>query len=92
MLEVIHQDATEMFNVGSITEARMCEYKELFMSEVNETAAECIYGENCPLHSENPPFNAKVLAAIKESKAMMSGEIFADWFHSFKDARNEWEV
>jgi len=57
----------------------------------SEPAKKCINGESCPFHAENPPFNAKVLAAIKESKAMMSGEIFADWFHNFKDALNEWE-
>jgi len=29
MLEVIHQDAIEMFKVGAITEARMREYDEM---------------------------------------------------------------
>ena len=56
-----------------------------------EPSKECIYGEKCQFYAENPPFNAEVLAAIKESKAMMSGEIFADWFHNFRDAMNEWE-
>jgi hypothetical protein len=40
-----------------------------------ETATGCIYGENCPLHAENPPFNAKVLAAIQEAKDIESGKI-----------------
>jgi len=28
-LKVIHQDAAEMYKIGAITEARMCEYDEL---------------------------------------------------------------
>ncbi|GBU27592.1 hypothetical protein R84B8_01126 [Treponema sp. R8-4-B8] len=61
------------------------------MSEVNKTKPDkdCIYGENCPLHAENPPFNSKVLAAIEESKAMMKGDIFADWYYSFKEAKED---
>jgi len=45
-----------------------------------ETATGCIYGENCPLHAENPPFNATVLAAIEESRAIMRGDIPAKNF------------
>jgi hypothetical protein len=45
-----------------------------------ETSTECIHGENCPLHAENPPFNAKVLAAIEESKAIMRGDIPTKWY------------
>ena len=41
----------------------------------NETATECIYGENCPLHAENPPFNAVTLAAMQEAKDIASGKI-----------------
>ncbi|WP_461256096.1 hypothetical protein [Treponema sp. R80B11-R83G3] len=32
MLEVIHQDATEMFKVGAITESEMREFDELCLS------------------------------------------------------------
>jgi DNA-binding transcriptional regulator YiaG len=32
MLEVIHQDATEMYKIGAITEARMREYDELCLT------------------------------------------------------------
>jgi hypothetical protein len=38
-----------------------------------ETIKECTYGD-CPLHAENPPFNAKVLAAIAEGDAIFTGE------------------
>ena len=54
-----------------------------------ETATECIYGEDCPLHAENPPFNAKVLAAIEESKAIMRGDIPAKWYKSLEEARKD---
>ncbi|GBU26841.1 hypothetical protein R84B8_00356 [Treponema sp. R8-4-B8] len=33
-----------------------------------ETATECIHGESCPLHAENPPFNAITFAAMQEAK------------------------
>jgi DNA-binding transcriptional regulator YiaG len=32
ILEVIHQDAKEMFRIGAITEARMREYDEMCLS------------------------------------------------------------
>ena len=35
----------------------------------------CAYGDDCPLHTDNPPLNAKVLAAIAESRAIMNGDI-----------------
>jgi hypothetical protein len=57
-----------------------------------ETATECIYGENCPLHAENPPFNANVLAAIEESKAIMRGDIPAKWYKSIEEARKDLDV
>ena len=54
-----------------------------------EIASECIYGQDCPLHGENPPFNAKVLAAIEESKAIMRGDIPAKWYKSLEEARED---
>ena len=54
-----------------------------------ETATECVYGEDCPLHAENPPFNAKFLAAIEESKAIMRGDIPAKWYTSLEEARKD---
>jgi hypothetical protein len=76
---------------------RFCQKKgifnieEFFMVTVTdtETATECIYGEDCPLHAENPPFNAKVLAAIEESKAIMRGDISAKWYKSLDEARKD---
>jgi len=54
-----------------------------------EAAAGCIYGEDCPLHAENPPFNAKVLAAIAEGDAIFKGEKPAKWYHSLEEARED---
>jgi len=54
-----------------------------------ESATGCIYGDNCPLHAENPPFNAKVLAAIAEGDAIFNGEIPAKWYTSLEEARKD---
>jgi len=54
-----------------------------------ETATECIHGTNCPLHAENPPFNAKVLAAIAEGDAIFNGEKSAKWYTSLEEARED---
>ena len=54
-----------------------------------ETAVECIYGDDCPLHAENPPFNAKVLAAIAEGDAIFNGEKPAKWYTSLEEARED---
>ena len=35
----------------------------------------CIYGDDCPLHAENPSFNAKVLAAMQEAKDIAAGTL-----------------
>ena len=35
------------------------------------------------------PYNAKVLAAMEESKAMMCGEIPAKWYKSIEEARED---
>jgi hypothetical protein len=61
------------------------------MIAVTETAAaaECIHREDCPLHAKNPPFNAKVLAAIEESKAIMRGDIPARWYKSLEEAQKD---
>jgi hypothetical protein len=47
-----------------------------------ETAGGCIYGDNCPFHAENPPFNAKARAAMQEARDIMSGKMPAKWYHS----------
>jgi hypothetical protein len=54
-----------------------------------EIAAGCVYGEDCPLHAENPPFNAKVLAAIAEGNAIFNGEKPAKWYTSLEEARED---
>jgi len=54
-----------------------------------ETIVDCAYGDDCPLHSENPPFNAKVLAAVAESRAIMRGDIPAKKYNSLEEARKD---
>ena len=55
-----------------------------------ETHIDCAYGDDCPLHSENPPFNAKVLAAVAESRAIMRGDIPAKKYNSLEKHRKTW--
>ena len=57
-----------------------------------EAATKCVCGDDCPLHAENPPFNAKVLAAIEESKAIMRGDIPTKWYKSLEEARKDLDV
>jgi hypothetical protein len=47
--------------------------------------AECIYGDDCPLHAENPPFNAVTLAAMQETEDIISGKIPSAWYRSPED-------
>ena len=56
----------------------------------DKTIDDCVY-EDCPLHAENPPLNAKVRAAIEESKAIMRGDIPAKWYNSLEDAQKDEE-
>jgi len=51
--------------------------------------ADCIYGEDCPLHAENPPFNAVTLAAMQEAEDIISGKIPGKWYHSIEEARED---
>ncbi|GHV91561.1 hypothetical protein AGMMS50268_20640 [Spirochaetia bacterium] len=53
-----------------------------------EAAEGCIHGD-CPLHRGNPPFNAKALAAIEESRAIMRGDMPAKWYHSIEEAQED---
>ncbi len=53
------------------------------------TLEDCVYGDDCPLHTDNPPFNAKVLAAVAESRAIMRGEIPAQKYSSLEEARKD---
>ena len=54
-----------------------------------ESIEGCVYGDNCPLHSENPPFNEKVLAAIEEGEAIFKGQKPAKWYKSLEEARED---
>jgi hypothetical protein len=56
-----------------------------------EVIDECIH-EDCPLHAENPPFNAKVLSAIAEGEAIFRGELPAKWYHSIEEAREDLSI
>jgi hypothetical protein len=40
-----------------------------------KTIKDCACGDDCPLHTENSPLNAKVLAAVAESIAIIRGDI-----------------
>jgi len=53
------------------------------------TLEDCAFGDDCPLHTDNPPFNAKVLAAIAESRAIMRGDIPAKKYNSLEEARRD---
>ena len=57
-----------------------------------ETTVECVYGDNCPLYTENPPFNAKARAAIEEARAIMRGDISTKWYHSIEEAREDLDI
>ena len=49
-----------------------------------ETIEACVYGDDYPLHTDNPPLNAKMLAAIAESRAIMNGDIPAKKYNSIR--------
>jgi len=57
-----------------------------------ETTTECIHGENCPLHTENPSFNAVTLAAMQEAKDIASGKIPGKWYNSLEEARKDLDI
>jgi hypothetical protein len=67
------------------------EFSMLATKPETEATVDCIYGE-CPLHAENPPLNAKVLAAIEESRAIMRGDIPAKWYTSLEEARKDLNI
>ena len=43
----------------------------------------------CPVCAENPPFNAKVRAAITEGDAIFFGEKPAKWYSSFEEGQKD---
>jgi hypothetical protein len=64
------------------------EFYMIAVKNETEIVKECAYGD-CPLHVENPPFNAKVLAAIAEGDAIFTGERSAKWYTSLEEARED---
>ena len=48
-------------------------------TSVNGLEASRIYGADCPIYAENPPFNAETLAAFKEAKDIAEGRIPVKW-------------
>jgi len=54
-----------------------------------ETIEAFACGDDCPLHTDYPPFNAKVLAAVAESRAIMRGDIPAKKYNSIEEARKD---
>jgi hypothetical protein len=57
-----------------------------------ETIEDCVYGDDCPLHAENPPFNAKAIAAAEEARAIMRSEIPTKWYTSLDEARKDLDI
>ena len=49
IFEVVHQDATEMFKIGAISEARMREYDEMCLVDEDEIAQQPEIPEPEPL-------------------------------------------
>ncbi|MCL2800295.1 MAG: hypothetical protein FWD28_00870 [Treponema sp.] len=67
--------------------------------ETKETILETGIGEECPICSRlrDPktgalPYNAKVLAAMEESRAIMRGEVSAKWYKSIDEAREDLDL
>ena len=58
----------------------------------HEATVGCVHEDDCPLHAENPPLNATVLAAIKESRAIMRGDIPTKWYKSLEEAKKDLDL
>ena len=55
-----------------------------------ETSVKCTCASGvCPLHADNPAFNAVTLAAMQEAKDIADGKIPGKWCNSIEDARKE---
>ena len=82
----------ESHGLSFFTEQTIFTTQEIIMIEVKpetETIEACVYGDDCPFHTDNPPLNAKVLAAIAESRAIMNGDIPAKKYNSVEEARKD---
>jgi hypothetical protein len=42
-----------------------------------------------PFEAETPPFNAKALAAMQETRDIMSGKKQTKWYHSIEESMQE---
>jgi len=60
----------------------------IFSQTEKHDEAACVH-ENCPLYSENPPFNDTTLAAMQEAKDITSGKIPGKWHQSIEEAIEE---
>jgi hypothetical protein len=59
-----------------------------FSSELqrkNANSSECIYGDTCPLQSDDPPFNAKTRAALQEVRDIRLGKKKTKTYHSAEE-------
>jgi hypothetical protein len=65
------------------------EFSMVIAKPETEVGTECIHGNDCPIHSANPPFNAVTLAAMQEARDIASGRIPGKWHHSIEEMREE---
>ena len=54
-----------------------------------ETTLDIGIDSECPICAQNPPFNAKIKAAIAEGDAIFNGELPAKWYSSLEEARED---
>ena len=82
----IHFESVYIFIQGAfmITAKQEAGTQETKIPE-NEIVDGCIYGDNCPLLSDNPPFNAVTLAAMQEAEDMINGKKPCTWYGSPED-------
>jgi len=67
--------------------------------ETKDTSPDIGIDGECPICSElrDPktsalPYNARVLAAMEESRAIMRGEIPAKWYKSIEEAQEDLDI
>ena len=69
------------------------------VAETNNTVLDIGIDRECPVCSKLRdtktgalPYNAKVLAAMEESRAIMRGEIPAKWYKSVEEAQEDSDI
>ena len=67
--------------------------------ETKDTILDTEINEECPICSKlrdpktgAPLYNARVLAAMEESRAIMRGEVPAKWYKSIEEAREDLDI